>query len=115
MRKAIAEKWVAALRSGEFEQTSGVLANRGRTAHCCLGVLCEVAIKEGLSMEVRPRSEFTCFNDEDANLPAEVLDWAGMESALGSYSDGRPLVVLNDEGHPFEQIANVIEHHWEEL
>ena len=115
MKKAIADKWVEALRNGEYEQTTGKLANAERTEHCCLGVLCELAIKEGLSMAVRLSVEMAYFNGEDVNLPAEVLDWAGMESALGSYPDGRALVVLNDEGKPFEQIANVIEQYWEEL
>ena len=116
MKREIAEKWVEALRNGEYTQAAGKLANSERTEHCCLGVLCETAIKEGLKLDVSPSlSSTTYFDAEEDNLPESVLDWAGMESALGSYPDGRALVVLNDEGHPFEQIANVIEQHWEEL
>jgi hypothetical protein len=59
MRKLDPEKkalWVAALRSGEYEQGKNHLAVRqadGTFAFCCLGVACEVAIKNGLPLAVR--------------------------------------------------------------
>ena len=115
MKRAIAEKWVAALRNGEYKQTTGKLANADRTEHCCLGVLCELAIKEGPEMEVwRGVDMRTRFDGVDNFLPFVVQRWAGTATALGEFYGGA-LVSLNDEGHPFEQIANVIEQHWEEL
>ena len=40
MKKDIAEKWVAALRSGEFRQGQSTLEKDG--AFCCLGVLAQI-------------------------------------------------------------------------
>ena len=38
-------KWIAALRSGKYQQSWGAL--RGYDGYCCLGVLCDVADPEG--------------------------------------------------------------------
>lgn len=43
--------WIDALRSGDYEQGQGALNKDNK--FCCLGVLCEVAIKDGVKMEVR--------------------------------------------------------------
>ena len=40
MKKDTKEKWVAALRSGEYRQCQGELKD-AIGAHCCLGVLLE--------------------------------------------------------------------------
>jgi hypothetical protein len=40
MNTELKTKWLAALRSGEYTQTSGSL--RDNDGHCCLGVLCDV-------------------------------------------------------------------------
>ena len=47
MNKEVKARWLAALRSGEFEQGRGVLEKNGK--FCCLGVLCKV---EGLKRRV---------------------------------------------------------------
>ena len=119
MRKEIAEKWVAALRSGEYKQTSGVLANAERTAHCCLGVLCEIAVKDGVGLQVLhpDGASYTSFDGEDAHLPPRVDDWADLYSAapvtLRQSIVG--LIHMNDNGGSFEDIADAIEEHWETL
>jgi len=41
--KVFKEKWVAALRSGEFKQGRGKLCNMTDNTFCCLGVACIVA------------------------------------------------------------------------
>ena len=46
MKKNIMKRWVSALRSGEFKQGKGALEAKGK--HCCLGVLCELALVEGV-------------------------------------------------------------------
>ena len=48
MKRDVAKKWVAKLRSGEYEQGKGYLNDDGKM--CCLGVLCEVAIEDGLAL-----------------------------------------------------------------
>ena len=114
MRKEIAEKWAAALRSGEYEQTQTVLANKERTKHCCLGVLCEVAIKEGVDVEVHAALGSTYFDGWASTLPVSVMDWADMRSEAGMMITDS-LAELNDEGRTFSDIAAVIEEHQEIL
>lgn len=46
MEKALKEKWLKALRSGQYKQTIGVLktqSENGDCRYCCLGVLCDVS------------------------------------------------------------------------
>ena len=38
--KELIEKWISALRSGDYSQSGGLL--RDREGFCCLGVLCDV-------------------------------------------------------------------------
>ncbi len=46
MDTAIKAEWVDALRSGDYAQGGGVL-RRGNN-FCCLGVLCDIAVKHGV-------------------------------------------------------------------
>jgi hypothetical protein len=43
--KEFAEKWIAALRSGEYKQGHSMLARQlvGGTCYCCLGIACVVS------------------------------------------------------------------------
>jgi hypothetical protein len=47
----VMKAWVKALRSGEYKQTTGALRRSSSTetmpeGYCCLGVLCDIAIKQ---------------------------------------------------------------------
>lgn len=131
MRKEIAEKWVAALRSGEYGQTVGYLqAGRG---HCCLGVLCDLHLRETGRGEWRPPGSgdsphTRCYRDDlgvdgEYTPPPGVLAWADMAEdpcVQFRHSDGsvdiEELVTLNDYcGFSFERLADVIEEQWESL
>ena len=113
MNRKIADKWIAALRSGEFNQTRERLADMRRTEHCCLGVLCELAIKDDVEMEVFASVDArTYFDGDDALLPERVAEWAGMSSRDGALPGFFTLADLNDDGRSFEDIADVIEEHW---
>ena len=119
MKKEIAEKWVAALRSGDYKQHTSFLANAARTEHCCLGVLCELAVKDGVEMEVlyEDTRTYTRFDGEGSHLPDCVQDWAdtyGVSPVTARCSLDR-LAHMNDCGTPFEDIADVIEEHWETI
>ena len=46
MKKEIADKWVEALRSGEYKQAKERL--QSEDSLCCLGVLCKIAEKDGV-------------------------------------------------------------------
>ena len=120
MKKEIADKWVAALRSGEYKQTRGILANYNRTEHCCLGVLCELAIEDGVGLQVlRPDgASYTSFDGEDSHLPQCVDDWADLyncSTPITLHQSIVGLIRMNDEGRPFTEIADHIEMYWEAL
>ena len=119
MKKEIADKWAAALRSGDYKQHRGGLANEKRAKHCCLGVLCEVAIKDGMEMQVGPcrdKARGTYYDEAAGSLPVLVQEWAGMETSHGRMADGNSLTSFNDAMQKdFEFIADIIELRWEEL
>lgn len=134
MKKGVMQKWVKALRSGKYKQGQGALNRDGE--FCCLGVLCEVAIRNGVSL----KKEKPVYIDDDlvhidddfylygvardsSFLPGEVMEWAGIKTYRGYLRSGRgyPLVNLNDgvtgqfESLDFDQIAAYIEANYEDL
>jgi hypothetical protein len=130
MRKEIAEKWVAALRSGEYEQSAGFLQTRD--GYCCLGVLCDLHMRETGRGEWRPPGSgdylYTqCYRDDlgvdgEYTPPPGVREWADMEDdpcVRVQHPDGsvepEDLVSLNDDGFSFAQLADLIEEQWESL
>ena len=42
------KKWVKALNSGEFKQGQMRLYDPEKNSYCCLGVLCDLALVEGV-------------------------------------------------------------------
>ena len=127
------ERWIKALRSDKYEQTQSRL--RDAHGYCCLGVLCDVIMKE-------TKSELEWELDEDKNtyylgdihyggLPTTYQQMMGLitdegeielnliknESTairLKEYEAGTSrrviLTVLNDSGKwSFEDIADLIE------
>jgi hypothetical protein len=113
MKAEIKEKWVAALRSGDYRQTQGALARRGSLggplSHCCLGVLCEIAAENGVvSRHDDGRRIQFGVGGGTAYLPLPVVEWADL-SDTNPKVGGEYLAVLNDEGVPFSVIANLIE------
>lgn len=135
MNEEIKAQWLAALRSGGYTQGRGALITRkpGHTAHCCLGVLCEIAADAGVierSVGVRPGflAEGSEEGVQNGILPEAVRSWAGLTSQTGllptevrvesgsafdedgGYELYVELTELNDEaGFSFEDIADVIE------
>lgn len=126
MREDIKVRWVEALRSGQYEQTEGLLANDN--GFCCLGVLCEIAVQDGVvAKQVKDQYEGDPNDDHvvtygvgsdfhyemDAVLPSMVYEWAELETSNPSILwEGvtHPISDLNDDYHlNFSQIADVIE------
>lgn len=103
--------WVRALRSGKYKQTTGKLAriDDKRHGYCCLGVLCELAVKAKASAITKKTEECIFYNDESDFLPFKVRRWAGLRDDRGTLADGSDLSELNDDNRPFEDIANTIE------
>jgi len=114
MKQDIKELWVEALRSGRYEQGTGVLVNEEN--YCCLGVLCDIAIREGLPLEVSFNGDgVKCFNGVGVYLPYAVREWAGLDRDnprvyLSDDLSDESLSLLNDSWVSFHQIADVIEY-----
>jgi len=112
MNPQIKQKWVSALRSGEYQQTQRRLHDEN--GFCCLGVLCDLYIKEN-QLEWEPSSYYNnayMFQDMATVLPLSVMEWVGVEE-VNPYVNGGPftLAELNDNGTTFNVIANLIETH----
>lgn len=120
MKRDIAEKWVAALRSGDYTQARGYL--KLAHGHCCLGVLCELAVKENvvkgaMKYDYQSTRYLFCFgaNEEVGHLPEEVLDWSGIKTGNGELKDILSLSMYNDAGKSFDEISGLIEKYSEHL
>lgn len=119
-------EWLKRLRSGDYTQGTGVLRDDNDN-YCCLGVLCQIAVEEGVIPEpalhkdkqwARYMYDQTTYLDGHVAgattvLPMSVREWAGLAQDDGSYKDGeniRSLAWLNDtQNASFEEIADVIE------
>jgi hypothetical protein len=122
MKRSVMKKWVEALRSGEFKQGIGSLCKDGK--HCCLGVLTDIALCEGV---VEYQGEFLGSCNYGAGcvsgiLPSEVADWAGMHTRNGALRLNGHLVHLwqlndgaNCKVHTFKELAGIIEANWKVL
>ena len=95
------ERWIAALRSGEYAQTTSILCN-DQGGYCCLGVLQMVA--EG---------EVERFPDTTARaLPSDaflVRHGSKRMNLFGTGIDMWELVHMNDDGCTFNDIADKLE------
>ena len=120
MNPVIKAQWVSDLRSGEYEQGKGALNRRGKL--CCLGVLCEQAVKAGVvGKEVD--GEGVYYGDFEASvLPDRVREWAELPDDVPFPNNPRvtlddggdaSLAELNDGGtyeqHTFGEIADLID------
>ena len=107
--------WVRALRSGKYKQTTHCLhdkSEKGKEGFCCLGVLCELALKEGVIEAARDQgSSYYAYGRHSNYLPEKVREWVGLTERSGAY--GPPstsnLAQDNDFGSDFNTIAATIE------
>jgi hypothetical protein len=134
MKRDVMEKWVTALRSGDYTQTTEYLYNQN--GMCCLGVLCDLYAKDtNTSWVIQDEDDIVnddgylveycvhSMHDDYEVLPVNVQDWAGMRSLTGTFQDKHPdgteysedLTILNDRGVSFNRIANIIEAKWETM
>lgn len=110
MNTQVKEKWLQALRSGEYPQGRNVLRS-GDKGFCVMGVLCDLYAKETGQGEWEPsytpgRYRFKLGEEGYvSNAPEAVEEWAGLDSFL------RVGVIMNhnDNGETFPEIAKLIE------
>jgi hypothetical protein len=127
MKPKIKSLWLQALRSGDYQQGRSYL--RTGDGFCCLGVLCDLAVKAGVTSWDAPRGprpeEWVRTNAPDSIqgieghiglLPPTVQKWAGLEGTdsprvFPNGSHG-PVALsrLNDElRYDFTRIADLVE------
>jgi hypothetical protein len=110
-QQKVINKWVRALRSGKYKQTESYLQNE--KGFCCLGVLCELAVKKGVISPAKKTGDFYTYAKKADILPIKVRKWAGLKQNDGYFKgeDGpTTLTMLNDhQGKTFKEIADVIE------
>jgi hypothetical protein len=119
MKKEIADKWVADLRTNP-PQCKKVLYN-GK-GYCCLGRLCVV-----LGIDFKKQGESGSYLPDISNdstvcegvLPISIMNKAGMAMRNGQLQEGKgkhgALSAMNDRGDNFAEIADIIEKEWEYL
>lgn len=120
MNKEVKTLWVEALRSGKYKQGTGALRN-DKNEYCCLGVLCDVARKEGIIPSPRRAKDENVYeygtvaDRRGGTLPSAVYRWAGLydgNPTFGPNGAARSAASWNDHHHKsFEEIADLIEEH----
>jgi hypothetical protein len=113
------QKWINALRSGEYKQTRQSLHDD--KGYCCLGVLCDVASKENKYNMAIDEYDFE-FITEEMRSTTLSSDLDGFKSVIGLTDDEElKLIHMNDGYDPdiattvlekqkdFNQIADYIE------
>ena|ERR1044072_3312431 len=120
MNEEIKAQWLAALRSGEYQQGHSWL--RTGDSYCCLGILCELHRKATGKGEWSKCEIFTYRVEtwaSSTNLPTPVSEWAEVDYhnpiiqgiTLATYNDGEE----GDEDdapirpHTFAEIADLID------
>lgn len=126
MNKELAIKWVAELRSGKWPQGRGFLNHEGR--FCCLGVLCEIMVEEGLADRYQVGSHtvtywekgmqgdetWTAYPVPSLQKLAAVDPGPNETGFTVTYKGQRvDVYVLNDRHRlSFAEIADIIEKEW---
>lgn len=124
MKREIAEKWIADLRTNPPQATGALFDGKG---HCCLGRLCLV-LGATFEKQIVGGHYFPVINDKiyrDAStLHREIIEMAGMNSRTGRFATGVDddgdvefdyLTDINDDVGTFPDIADIIEAKWESL
>lgn len=114
--------WLTALRSGEYVQARGVLRTHHTQAiptqpikdgdpdrYCCLGVLCDIAVKQFAVPGKWGLYNFFEINGgaNETDLPKTIREWAGIHP-----DDENFLANMNDAARNFDTVIEIIEEHF---
>lgn len=121
----VALKWIKALRSGKYKQgveSLAVVEDGKVKGYCCLGVLCELAVDEGIIKKHQNKHCIRYGGNKTGKtdvLPLKVQKWAGLRTNDGDLVDvwgSTPLTGWNDDHEKsFKWIAKYIEKKAREL
>ncbi len=115
MNQDIKQAWVQALRSGKYTQAHERLHDG--VGHCCLGVLCELAVDAGVIDPFRVIEDYRdngeavaryWYDDATTALPTTVRRWAGVDNDDPEIAPGKSAAMANDGGWTFGEIAEAI-------
>ena len=114
MRKEVAQVWAAALRDSSSKQGRNALEHRGKV--CVLGVLCLLALTVGVC-DYEEIDGFSYFDGENRKVPLSVKKWAKIkEDQPVTFPDYFVSITwLNDNGYTFNELADLIEKHYDSL
>lgn len=103
--KKNAQKWIDALRSGEYKQTQGALQNNA--GYCCMGVACKIFIPKGKQlMDEYGRFLLGGVTDSQPNCPK----WLYQINDNLHQKMGHGFIGLNDNlNFTFDEIADCIQ------
>jgi len=114
MKRKVAEELEKRLRSGDYKQGRGFLHILPGAAegdeYCCLGVLCEMAVEEGVVKKSTTRGEHSTayYGSSDTDeaavtgwynrvLPVAVVEWAGIKTQV-DLDESWPALLDDNEG-----------------
>ena len=114
------QKWVDALRSGKYKQTTGTLSLDG--SFCCLGVACDISgigewdsgVLENETVDYITVDKNGNTQFDDSILPTNISEWLGTATCnpvldIGD-EESCEATELNDTMHyTFDEIADAIE------
>ena len=105
------QKWVKALRSGEYKQGNGNLYKSDENCFCCLGVACLIAGEslDALDFEELISPELFQNNNIPEYLKCDYLEKDSPVRKLVDMNDGAN--EFKDNKQSFEQIADWIDTH----
>jgi len=113
MNVEIKKKWLEALESGEYQKGKDSLKTENK--FCCLGVLCDIYIKETgkgkwKKLIAHAYSHFMEEEIEEATvLPESVMVWAELKDNNPSINnDYHSITALNDASETFEDVIEAI-------
>ena len=108
LKPEVKEKWLAALRSGNYKQTQNRL--KRNDTFCCLGVLCDIS-GQGEWVFNNPGDQplymFSVLDSSVTGLPVGIIKWAFDSYEYNSEVD--KVIIMNDRGVSFKKIADHIE------
>ena len=110
MKKELKQRWVDALRSGDYPQTQCELTNGA--GFCCLGVLCDIVD----DTKWKKSEDGVISYDFGYSRCNEFPTYFWLEKVIHlPHSQAQELATLNDEKqYDFDDIAEWIEHMVEE-
>jgi hypothetical protein len=97
MNPDVRRKWVTALKSGKYVKCTSRMhaVVNGTHQFCALGVLCDIAEKEGITrithtVDLGDGMHSVAYDDHFTMLPRKVMAWAGLDKQM-------PTILFRDD------------------